>query len=61
MGYNRNFSRACLTRDISTSKLIEYLKQIVNEPEEEKQRLMEKFAREITETCPEIEHPEFPD
>ena len=55
MGYNKNFSKACLTRDISTSKLISYLEQLMGKPEEEQQSLMEKFAMEITETCPVLE------
>lgn len=55
MGCNANFSKACVTRDVSTSTLIHYLKQLAGKPEEEKQRLLDAFAREIEATCPLME------
>ena len=52
MGYNANFSKAVFQRQTTGKMLAEYMKQIVGKPEEEKQRLLDQFAKEIEETCP---------
>ena len=52
LGYNANFSKAALLRQTTVKMLAEYMKQITGKPEEEKQRLLDQFAKEIEETCP---------
>ena len=49
MGYNENFSRACVRKDVPAPQLIGYMEQIIGKPEEEKQAMLELFAREIME------------
>lgn len=52
LGYNENFSRAVLQREVPVSKLVDYLKKVVGKPEEEKQKLLEQIATEIEATYP---------
>ena len=52
MGYNENFSKAVYRRDVPGSMLGFYMEQLVGKSEAEKQKLLEKFAKEIEATFP---------
>ena len=52
MGYNANFSKAVFQREVTGKMLVDYMEQIIGKPEEETQRLLNLFAKEIEAMCP---------